>query len=58
MGIMFMILVGIFQLAAIGPHIKAITEGKIGGKLAYDVIDHVPNVVPNKGQPLTGQVNG
>lgn len=38
-GIMFMILFGIFQLTAIGPNVKALTEGKIAGKLAYDVID-------------------
>jgi len=41
-GIMFMILFGIFQLTAIGPNIKAMTEGKIGAKLAYDVIDYKP----------------
>lgn len=48
-GIMFMILFGIFQLTAIGPNVKALTEGKIGGKLAYDVIDATPRVVPGKG---------
>jgi len=45
-GIMFMVITGMFQLTAIGPMVKAITEGKIGGKLAYDVIDHVPDVLP------------
>jgi ATP-binding cassette subfamily B (MDR/TAP) protein 1 len=58
MAIMFMILFGIFQLTAIGPNIKAITEGKIGGKLAYDVIDHVPKVVPGKGEKLVGVDGG
>jgi hypothetical protein len=29
------------------PHMKAITEAGIAGKLAYDVIDHVPLVNPN-----------
>ena len=24
--------------------IKAVTEGKIAGKLAYEIIDHVPDV--------------
>jgi hypothetical protein len=43
-GVMFMILIGIMQLTAIGPNIKALTEGKIGGKLAYDTIDHIPKV--------------
>jgi hypothetical protein len=29
------------------PHAKAISEGTIAGKLAYDVIDHEPAVNPN-----------
>jgi hypothetical protein len=28
--------------------VKAVTEGKIAGKLAYDVIDHVPEVKVNQ----------
>ena len=48
MGIMFSIMFGIFQLAAVGPMLKAVTEGKIAGKLAYDVIDHVPEVKVNQ----------
>jgi len=43
---MFSVMTGMFQVTAIGPMIKAITEAKIGGKLAYDVIDHVPSVNP------------
>jgi hypothetical protein len=39
-------------MGAIGPNIKALTEGKIAGKLAYDVIDHIPSVVTGKGQPF------
>jgi len=35
-----------------------LTEGKIGGRLAYDVIDAVPNVVPGRGEKLTGNVTG
>ena len=26
------------------PHLKAVTDSKIAGKLAFDVIDHVPKV--------------
>jgi len=36
-------------LTAIGPNLKAVTEGKIGAKLAYDVIDSQPAVVPGRG---------
>jgi ABC-type multidrug transport system fused ATPase/permease subunit len=62
MGIIFMILFGIFQLTAIGPNLKALTEGKIGAKLAYDTIDHIPLVNPKaKGgsqlQNPQGQIN-
>jgi hypothetical protein len=41
--------------------VKAITEGKIAGKLAYDVIDHQPEVNPDaKGivLPKDGSVKG
>lgn len=34
------------------------TEGKIAGKLAYDVIDHQPLVVPGKGNKDLGEVKG
>ena len=47
MGILFSVMFGIFQITAIGPMVKAVTEGKIGGKLAYDVMDYVPSVKPN-----------
>jgi ABC-type multidrug transport system fused ATPase/permease subunit len=60
MAIMFMIMFGIMQLGAIGPMVKAVTEGKIAGKLAYDVIDHVQKVVPGRGEKLqssTGQID-
>ena len=46
-GIMFSVLIGVFAVSAIGPMVKAITEGKIAGKLAYDVIDAQPEVNPN-----------
>jgi hypothetical protein len=27
-----------------GPAIKAVTEGKVAGKLAYDIIDRTPEI--------------
>lgn len=42
-------------MAVVGPHYKAVSEGMIAGKLAYDVIDHVPKVDPN--EPNTKQVD-
>jgi len=32
------------------PHIKAITEGKVAAKQAYDVIERHPNISPNSGK--------
>lgn len=58
MGIMFMLIMGVMQLGAIGPNIKAITEGKIGAKLAYDVIDFKQRVVPGRGEQITGNISG
>ena len=43
-GLMFMIMFAIMQMTGMGPEMAAITEAKIGGKMAYDVIDHVPSV--------------
>ena len=46
--IMFSVIFGAFNLGGAVPHIKALTEGRIAGKLAYDVIDNSPKVDPNK----------
>jgi hypothetical protein len=43
---MFSVIFGSFNLGGAGPHIKSISEGKIAGKLAYDVMDHIPDVNP------------
>ncbi len=36
-----------FSLGGAAPHIKSISEAKIAGRLAYEVIDAVPSVDPN-----------
>jgi hypothetical protein len=46
---MFSVMFGAFYFGGIGPHIKAIAEAKVAGKLMFDVIDAVPTVV-NDGQ--------
>jgi len=43
---MFSVFFGSYYLGGAGPHIKSISEAKIAGKLAYDVIDAVPDVDP------------
>ena len=41
---MFCVLIGAFSLGGLGAHVGAITDGKIGGRLAFEVIDQVPDV--------------
>jgi len=47
MAIIFTVIIAAFSLAGAGNHAKSVTEAKIAGKLAYDVIDHVPSIDPN-----------
>ena len=44
MGIMFSVVTAAFSISSIQPHLKAMTEGEIAGKLAFDIIDHIPDV--------------
>jgi hypothetical protein len=46
--IMFSVIFGAFNLGGAVPHLKALSEGRIAGRLAYDVIDKPPKVDPNK----------
>ena len=48
--IMFATVFGFFTLGVMVPHSKAISEAGIAGKLAYDVIDHIPLVDPNQNE--------
>jgi ABC-type multidrug transport system fused ATPase/permease subunit len=41
----FGIVFGVFSLAMANPNIKALTEGKVAGKLAYDIIERVPKIL-------------
>ena len=38
--IMFSVIFGAMGLGSVGPHIAAISEGKVAGKLAFSNIDH------------------
>ena len=44
---MFTVIFGAFNLGGAIPHVKALAEGRIAGKLAYDTMDSVPKVDPN-----------
>ena len=41
----FGIIFGIFALGQADPNIKAVVEGKIAGKLAYDIINRKPDII-------------
>jgi ATP-binding cassette, subfamily B (MDR/TAP), member 1 len=41
----FGIVFGVFSLGAATPNIKAITEGTVAGKMAYDIIDRKPKIL-------------
>jgi ABC-type multidrug transport system fused ATPase/permease subunit len=41
------IVYGAFSLGLAAPNFKAITEGKVAGKMAYDIIDRVPDIISN-----------
>jgi hypothetical protein len=38
------IVYGVFSLGLAAPNFKALTEGKVAGKMAYDVIERVPKI--------------
>jgi len=58
LGIMFMIFQAIMPITSLGPNVKAFTEAKIGGRLAFNVIDHVPDVRYGEGAPIRTPVKG
>ena len=43
-GILFSVVTAVFQISLVGPHMKSIHEGRIAGKLAFNFIDHIPQV--------------
>lgn len=52
--IMFSVIFGAFNMGGMAPHVKSLTEGRIAGKFAWDIMDNVPKVDPNKkGEVLT-----
>jgi ATP-binding cassette subfamily B (MDR/TAP) protein 1 len=40
--VMFSVIIGIFYLGGAGPHMKAVSEARVAGKLAFNVIDSKP----------------
>ena len=44
MSCFFGVIFGIFSLSAASPNIKAVVEGRIAGKLAYETINRKPQI--------------
>jgi hypothetical protein len=40
----FGILFGMMALGMASPNIKAVTEGRVAGKMTFDIIDRVPSI--------------
>ena len=58
LSVMCLVIFGAFYLLGAAPHFKAVVEGRIAGKLAYEVIDHVPKVVSGRRPCTRDQLTG
>lgn len=61
LAIMFCIVIGCFTIGAIGDNVKAVIEGRVAGKMIWDVIDHVPSIQPDEAgteEVTADKVNG
>lgn len=48
LSIILCLLFGTQGFSAAAPHLIALSEGKAAGTLAFEVIDHVPKILPNE----------
>lgn len=46
--IMFMIIIGAISAGGAGEHYSSIAQAKIGGRLAYETINHMPKIHPSE----------
>jgi hypothetical protein len=42
--IFFGVIFGMFSMGMAGSNIKAVTEGKVAGKMAFDIIERIPPI--------------
>lgn len=45
MSCFFGVVFGVFALGMASPNIKAVVEGQVAGKLAYDIINRKPKII-------------
>lgn len=56
--IFFGVFFGMFSLGMAMPNFKAVTEGLIAGKMAYDIIDRVPKIPIEGKDDITFDLKG
>jgi len=47
------IVYGVFSLGLAAPNVQSLTEGRVAGKMAFDVIDRLPSIPLNDPNALT-----
>ena len=52
MSCFFGVVFGVFSLGLAFPNVKAVTEGRVAGKSAYDVIDRIPSIRLDEGKEV------
>jgi hypothetical protein len=49
---MFCVVFGALQVGGCAPHLRAVSEGRVAGRMAFSAIDHIPSIKVNEdGQP-------
>lgn len=50
---LFCLIMAVVRVATIGQYMKHVNDAKVAGRMAFDIIDHVPDVNPNSpGAPI------
>jgi len=62
-GVLFCVVFGAMMAGGMAPHLKAIAEGRIAGRIAYEAIDTIPKIKVNepgtrhiKSSDITGRI--
>ena len=47
-GVLFCVVFGAMMLGGAGPHLNAIGEGRVAGRIAFETIDQIPGIKVNE----------
>jgi ATP-binding cassette subfamily B (MDR/TAP) protein 1 len=47
-GVLFCVVFGAMMLGGAGPHLKAVAEARIAGRIAFEAIDEQPKILVNE----------